>query len=216
MRIKAFITTYDREEMLTKTVKHLNSFGIIPTIKDDGSDYPIKLPQYFRHKHRGKKRYWETWFEMFNQCRASSAELFLFMPDDFEDLCVNDMIRLHNKYKSEPYVYNIINDGRLYEWNRILPSPVNMETIRVGFTDCGFFCNREALESIDFTILAVNLKRWEIYGEQCSSGVGQQLTQRFNQNRVAIYKPVLSLAYHGDHVSKMHEEERKRNPLISR
>ena len=84
MRIKAFITTYERKQMLEKTVEHLNSFGIIPQIKDDGSTYKTDLPQYFRHKHRGKKKYWITWHEMFKDCQKSNAELFLFMPDDFE------------------------------------------------------------------------------------------------------------------------------------
>jgi hypothetical protein len=31
-----------------------------------------------------------------------------------------------------------------------------------------------------------------------------------------MYTPKKSLAFHGDHESKMHPEERKKNPLISK
>lgn len=216
MKIRAFITTYDREEMLRETVTHLNKNGIIPIIKDDGSNYPIDLPQYFRHNHRGKKGYWKTWDEILKTCETSEAELYLFMPDDFQDLDVERMVKLHNKFKGEPYVYNLINDGREWEWVKTIPLEIDEETIQIGFCDCGFFCNREALEKIGFYMKEVSKKRWEVYGEQTSSGVGQRLTKRLNENRVKIYKPVKSLCYHGDHESKMHREERKRNPLISK
>jgi hypothetical protein len=214
MRIKTFITTYEREEMLTKTVEHLNSHGIIPTIKDDGSSYPINLPQYFRHKHRGKIEYWITWYEMLVDCYNSDAELFLFMPDDFQDLDVHTMIALHYQFNSEAYVYNIINDGRTKEWINQEPRQIDDNTIQVGFTDCGFFCNREALQALKFHIDQVPPIRFR--EPNISSGVGQQLTMRLNKKRVNIYMPVKSLAYHGAHESKMHKEERKRNPLISK
>jgi len=211
MKIKAFITSYDREGMLTKLVNHLNSFGIIPTIKDDGSEYEPSLPQYFRHEHRGKDGYWQTWNEMLKDCEASDAELFLFMPDDFQVLNVNRMIATHGWFKKEPYIYNLINDGREWEWINILPVQISEATSRTGFTDCGFFCNREALNKIGFYMDEIDPDRWK--GK--SSGVGHQLTKRLHKARVSIYKPINSLAYHGDHESKMHPTERLNNPLIS-
>ena len=217
MRIKSFITTYDRKQMLEQVVTHLNSKGIIPTIKDDGSDYTHDFPQYFRHKHRGKKKYWITWHEMFKDCQKSNAELYLFMPDDFQNLDVERMIALHYEYdKRGSYVYNIINDGRSKEWTGVEPLQVTEDTIRVGFTDCGFFCNRQALERLNFFIKPILDTRWLRYGENCSSGVGHQLSARFFKEGVTMYKPVKSLAEHGTHESKMHKEEREKNPLISK
>ena len=86
MKIKSFITAYNRHGMLSKVVNHLNTFGIIPHIKDDGSTYNHNIPQYFRHEHRGIDKFWITWNEMLEDCKDSDSELFLFMPDDFQDL----------------------------------------------------------------------------------------------------------------------------------
>lgn len=202
--------------MLTKVVEHLNSFGIIPMIKDDGSSYEPKLPQYFRHKHRGKKEYWITWYEMLNSCVNSEAELFLFMPDDFQELQVERMLEIHEQLKSKPYVYNIINDGRRKMWTKVAPLQINENEFRVGFTDCGFFCNREALQSIKFRVDQVPDWFWKKHGEEASSGVGYQLSVKFCNSRVPIYLPIKSLAKHGDHDSRMHPDERKKNPLISK
>jgi hypothetical protein len=199
--------TYEREGMLCNLVGHLNSFGIIPTIKDDGSTYETNLPQYFRHKHRGKDGFWLTWDEMLKDCE-SGGDLFLFLADDFKDLDVKRIIELHEEYKDSPYVYNILNDGRAGHWTGIQERQIDEQTIMCGMVDCGFFCNYSALEKIGFSI-------GTIIHSKTSSGVGQYLSKKLLQNRILMYKPVKSLAYHGTHESKMHPEERKRNPLIS-
>ena len=49
-----------------------------------------------------------------------------------------------------------------------------------------------------------------------SSGVGQYLTFAFNKAKVKMFTPIKSLAYHGDHESLMHKEERIKKPLISK
>jgi hypothetical protein len=199
--------TYDRPEMLTKAVDNLGRFGVVPTIKDDGSTYETNLPQYFRHKHRGKDMFWLTWDEMLKDCYMG-GELFVFMPDDFQDLEFNRILKLHEKYKDSPYVYNILNDGREGLFTGVVPYQVDEDTIMCGFTDCGFFCNYQALERLGFGMERTDVK-------EDSSGVGRNLSMRFLAGRVLMYKPVKSLAYHGTHESKMHPEERKRNPLKS-
>ena len=210
MKIKTFITTYNRFGMLSKVVNHLNSFGIIPQIKDDGSKYNHNIPQYFRHEHRGINKFWITWNEILEDCKDSDSELFLFMPDDFQDLDVERMIALHYEYtKKGAYAYNLINDGRAGQWTGVLEAKVDSDTIMCGMVDCGFFCNKEALDKIGYYIN--NTKR-----TSGSSGVGQQLSMRFLGQRIVMYKPVKSLATHGDHKSEMHTEERLKNPLISK
>jgi hypothetical protein len=84
---------------------------------------------------------------------------------------------------------------------------------RIGFVDCGFFCNREALERIDFSLGSLPVD-WFKY-ENRSSGVGMLLSTGFSSTRVKMYKPKKSLAFHGDHESKMNPQERKETPLIS-
>jgi len=191
--------------MLTKVVSDLNSYGIIPIIKDDGSTYKNNLPQYFRHTHRGKEGFYITWDEILKDCKDSEAELYLFMPDDFLDIDFNKIKQIHETFNT-PYAYNIINDGRSGMWTGIMEAKTD-KGIMCGMVDCGFFCNKLALDSIGYFME----KEYDL----TSSGVGKSLSRRFLKARVPMYKPVKSLAYHGDHESKMHKEERVINPLIS-
>ena len=209
MKIKTFITTYNRFGMLSKVVNHLNSFGIIPQIKDDGSKYNHNIPQYFRHEHRGKDGFWITWNEILEDCKDSNSELFLFMPDDFQDLDVKRVIALHYEYtKKGAYAYNIMNYGKKGLFNNVL-EVIKGDTIMCGFVDCGFFCNREALDKLGYYMDKAEAK-------EDSSGVGRQLSKRLLKARVIMYKPVKSLGYHDGHtVSEMHPLERVKNPLKS-
>ena len=202
MNIRAYITAYDRPEMLKQVIEHLNSFGIDPIVYEDGVTHP----------HRGKQGYWKTWKEILRDCTTVKADLYLFTPDDFQDLDIDRIKELHKLHKARPYVYNLVNDGRVKCWTGIEPKAINNETELIGFTDCGFFCNYEALKAIKFDF-AEPSERW--LKKDLSSGVGMNLTRAFNQAHVNVYRPYKSLAYHGEHESKMHPEERKNNPLIS-
>jgi len=122
---------------------------------------------------------------------------------------------IHEQHKSHPYVYNIVNDGRDCSWNKIQPVQIDNETYKVGFTDCGFFCNRKVLELLAFKINPIPESRF-FHNEFASSGVGEQLTRRLNALKIGIYKPIKSLAFHGDHESVMHKELRKKQPIISK
>jgi len=181
-------------------------------VLDDGSDFETESMVKFPHE--GKAGFWKKWKHAFEMAEKSDDELFIFMPDDFERLQMGDILMLHEQHKHEPYVYNIINDGRDAQWTAFNPKQVDEHTIRIGFTDCGFFCNRKALDAIKWKIDPLNpliFKR----NPHMSSGVGQQLSSKFFYNDVAMYKPVRSLAYHGDHISQMHPLTRPSNPLIS-
>ena len=212
MKIKAYITTYNREEMLKELVADLKQYEISPTILDDGSTYKTNLTNYFRHGGRGKQGFWKTWDYILKDCKE--ADLYLFLPDDFKDINIRELIRLHHTLKDKPYCYNIINDGRVKNWTNILQRKVDDNTIMCGYVDCGFFCNKEALDKIGYYMDRIPSEWFKT--EAISSGVGYQLSKRFLKARVVMYKPVKSLAYHGNHKSEMHPEERKKNPLISK
>lgn len=219
MKIKAYITTYNREEMLTELVDDLKQYAIEPTILDDGSSYKTNLKNYLRHKHRGKKGFWKTWDHILKDCKQEdyytwTSTLYLFLPDDIKDINIRELIRLHHTLKDKPYCYNIINDGREKNWTGIAQRQIDESTIMCGYVDCGFFCNKEALDKIGYYVDEVP-KSW-FNKDSISSGVGYQLSKRFLKARVVMYKPVESLAYHGNHKSEMHPEERKKNPLISK
>lgn len=205
--------TYDREHDLKRVVSHLNKNGLDPIIYDDGSTYETKLPNYHRHEHRGKKGFIHTWEDMLKVCRNNNADLYIFMGDDFHDLDLERLYKYHQQFKLYPYACNIINDGRTKCWTNL--SCLDMgDYYRLGFVDGGFFCNREALERINFSLGSLP-NGWHNKANR-SSGVGMLLSKGFYSTRVKMYTPKKSLAFHGDHESKMHPEERKKNPLISK
>lgn len=196
--MKAYVFTYDRPEMLEKVLESLK--GVNTTVKNDGVDFEF----------RGKDKFWMTWDEVLKDCAKQKTDLFLFTPDDFLDLDVERVKELHEQFKEEPYIYNIINDGRERIWTSINPTPYDEQTEVCGFTDGGFFCNLKALIKIGFFMDDMEWTEIE------SSGIGLSLTYRANRFGVPCYRPFKSLAYHGDHESKMHPEERIKNPLISK
>lgn len=207
-----FVFSYQREQMLKQVLKDLKDEVV--TILDDGSDFTIKHPNVIKFKHGGKEKFWEKWFFAFKIAEGTDDDFFLFMPSDFLNIDLVKIKEIHNNYKDKPYVYNIINDGREMCWNNLRPLIKDRNTEQVFFTDCGFFCNRAALEAIEFKIKEVDKGRF-IKRKDISSGVGQYLTTYFNRARVKIYKPNESLAYHGDHESTMHPIGRKEVQLLS-
>ena len=206
-----FIFSYNREQMLRQMLTDIKGEAFV--VLDDGSDFDTE--NMVKFPHEGKAGFWKKWKHAFEMAEKSDDEIFIFMPDDFERLQMGDILMLHEQHKHEPYVYNIINDGRDSSWMPFTAVQTNEHTIQVGFTDCGFFCNREALKRLEFRIDPISPQRFK-QKKNISSGVGQQLTNRFTRHGVKMFKPVRSLAYHGDHESMMHPEERKLNPLISK
>lgn len=198
--------------MLTETLTALKNVTTI--VMDDGSDFAPTHPNTIRFAHGGKSQFWKTWKAMFTICKHSSATHFIFSPDDFLFMDVKRITELHQTHNCRPYVYNIITDDRTHSWNKIMPLKFDDDTETVGFTDCGFFCNRSALELLNFTITRIHPRFFK--RKNSSSGVGYQLTTRLNKKGVTIFRPIKSLAFHGDHHSRMHPEVRKNNPIISR
>lgn len=184
------------------------------TIHDDGSDYTLDDANVICHEHGGKEKYWKLWNYALDELKTVESDIFVFLPNDFVNINFNKIKELHGKYKHVPYCYHIINDGRVTCWSKIPPEPVDEETTKIGFCDCGFFCNREALDKIGYYMPEVDLVRFK-YVPTRSSGVGQELTLRMNNSGVSMFRPIKSLAYHGDHDSLMNYEERKNIPLKS-
>jgi len=203
MRIVAYITSYNRPEMLRQVQERLVSFGIYPKVYEDGVTFPF----------RGKRKFWQTWNDMLQDAKDNPADLYIFMPDDFLDIDIERIKKLHEQFRNRAYAYNIINDGRTEQWVRYQAKKIDKETMQIGFVDCGFFCNRSTLELLRFTVKEVQDKHFD---RMSSSGVGMQLTIRMHSMNIPRYCPVKSLAMHGDHESQMHPEERKQNPLISK
>lgn len=209
--------------MLLQVVSGLHGKVSEVHILDDCSSFdpePFfpKCSTFLRNKERaGKRRFWFQWKQALEICKRSEAELFVFMPDDFLDLEIEKVVQVHSVLKSQPYACNIINCGRTACWTPIQKSPVRIgpyKMARVGFVDCGFFCNYSTLGRLVFSIEPVKDSWFD--SEAKSSGVGMQLSNKFFKMRVQMYMPEKSFAFHGEHSSVMHPEERKKNHLISK
>jgi len=207
------VFSYNRFEMLKQVVSELKNEDFV--VLDDGSDFDLQPLDcnFIKFEHVGKAGYWRTWNLALELCEESDDDFFMFTPDDFTNIDLKRIKKLHNQFKSKPYIYNIINDGREQNFIHTKVFNVDEDTINVGFNDCGFFCNRAALKLLNFEMNPVPLTRFNQPG--ISSGVGQQLTMRLFRLGVPMFKPVKSLAFHGEHESVMHKEERIKNPLKS-
>jgi hypothetical protein len=184
------------------------------TIIDDGSSFTLPT-NFHQFNHGGKAKFWRMWDYALRMLKDDNSDIFIFTPSDVSNINIDKIIERHNQFKHNAYAYNLINDGRKNCWNMIKPFKVDEHTLMVGFTDCGFFCNKNLLNRIGYYVNEINPYRF-INNTSISSGVGQQLTFRMLKAKCLLYTPIQSLVYHGNHESLMHPEERKKNPLISK
>lgn len=195
------ITTYQRPKLLLRLLKELEGEDIV--VFDDGSDFDhsehSNYCDYFWLQHKGKKGFWRIWRQMFYVARNSDTDEFIFLQDDLYNI---DLKGLRAVETPDKYVFNLMDVGPDRNW-----TPKN-------YCDCVFKTNRKTLEAINWRVPAVNPKRWE-RNPQLSSGVGQRLSMRFYRHGIPMILPEQNYASHGDCESKMHPNERKRNPLIA-
>lgn len=172
------------------------------TVFDDGSEYDAtpfyEYCDYKRIAHQGKKNFWQVWQLMLTIARYSEDDEFIFLQDDLYNV---DLEGLRAVETPDKYALNLMNVGPDRGW-----SPV-------GYVDCIFKTNRATLEAIGWYIEPVNAYRW-MTRPNLSSGVGQNLTRRFYENKIPMILPNRNYASHGDSESKMHPRERQQNPLV--
>jgi hypothetical protein len=207
-RILIFIFSYNRYEKLHSLINECKKNNCDVVVIDDGSDFNINHEHVIKLKHQGKHYHYKRWNIAFQIAKDSENKVFGFLADDFEN------VNFNFSFPQKNCVLNILNDGRLKNWNDVEPIDFNDDFYKVGFTDCGFFCQREVIEKIVFFVKPVS-RTWT-KKQYASSGVGNQLTKRFLENNISMFIPKKSLAFHGEHESKMHPELRKIQPLISK
>lgn len=221
MKILVIIFSYNREESLKEVIDTLHyterqGEAVEVVVLDDGSPFTIDGPNFIKLPHTGKKGFFRKWADAFYIIEKSRPDLIVFMPDDFKRASLNKIVSLHRSLKG-PYCFNIINDGRNICWTGVKPGPVKklkgVEYKRVGFVDCGFFCNLAAIEKLKYTIFETS-PLWFDRPDK-SSGVGYQLSRRLKGLGVKMYKPIRSLAEHGEEPSVMHTDHREKTPLKS-
>lgn len=205
------IFSYDRKQALKDLIDSLEGERII--VVDDGSDYNYTdlNCEYYRYDHQGRQGFWTLWGEALKLC---DDEWVLFLQDDVTNVNLKEIKRLTEGL--DLYAFNIMHRGTHRGWTNIKHEPTTIKGIDchiVSYVDCIFATNKKTLDKLGRHMNPVSPFRFE--NPYISSGVGQQLSQRFKKLGIPMYMPDKSLAYHGDHESKMHPQERKYNPLCS-
>lgn len=190
-----------RKRMMNRLIKELKGLDVAI----------IDSPETF-----GKDKFWMRWEQARQYCLASKHDDYLILPDDVSKLNIEAIEDLHKRLRGRRYVCSVINDGRIQCWGSVMRSDqtFTIGEVRfdsIGFFDCGGATNRETLKM--FRVDPVP-SEW-FTNPNKSSGVGHQITHKLRKLRIPMYRPVPSLAYHGDHESVMHKEHRKTTPLIS-
>ena len=190
------ITSYQRPKMLLRLLKELEGENVV--VIDDGSTYDptehLDYCEYHRVSHKGKKGFWVNWNMMLEIAKESNDTEFIFLPDDIHSI---ELDRLRSDYTNG--ALNVLHVGPDRGWT---PK---------GYVDCAFICDRSVLEALKWKIDPVPIQRFN--NPNISSGVGQNLSFRMWMEGIPMYLKG-NYAQHGDHESKMHKEERLKNPLV--
>lgn len=197
-------------------------------IIDDSSNYDKSIFNRFSRsdwvrmsfdENGGKKMFWDRWDEALKHFKHfNDNEYVMFMPDDWSNLNLDYIEGLTKQgWDNSLFAVNIVNDGRTHCWGVFGTGQEDIsigdnKLKEVGFVDCGFLSNRHTMSKISIDPVP---ESWFDRPDK-SSGVGYQLTKKMRKIKVKMMTPNKSLAFHGDHPSVMHPEERKRNPLISK
>lgn len=204
--------------MLKTIVDQLESFNVSYHIVDDGStNHPFGgFKNVKSFEHGGKQKFWERYQYGLDYALASDHDNYIFMPDDFLDLKLDQIKLLFDAWQQSEFAVNIINDGREHCWGNyrlgLKPIPfLDNVLTEVGFNDCGFISNRLSIRNIKL----VQMQDAWFDRPDKSSGVGFQLTNQMRKLGIPMLKPQTSLAYHGEHESKMHGEHRNQVQLKS-
>ncbi len=221
------IFTYNREEMLHNLLKECLSHDNELLIIDDRSGYDYeRLGKLNRTdwvifeslEHTGKKGFWKKWDYAINECKFSSNNWFLFLPDDVTNVDFKAIENLTKQGWDDKYLaINLSHSGHRYRWGKWDTGQQDIEVEGMLLQECGyvdgcFLTNRKTLEQI--TIDPVP-STWFDRPDK-SSGVGYQMSMKLRKLGCVMMLPEFSYLYHGDHESVMHKEHRKAVPLISK
>lgn len=204
------VTAFERQTMLDRNIEDLPGKVIV---MDDHSQPPLVSSHeviYAPHNH-GKKQYWK-WINTALERLEDTEGPVIFTADDISIKDIFRPVRLLESVDG-PSCINLLDDGRIKCWNKIVRVKHNKELYRSGFVDGCFICSREVLELLGYRINPINLSRWR-NRPLLGSGVWQQFTQRCLDLGVGIYQDRSKNFQHGRHSSKMNPQARKKQPLV--
>jgi len=221
------ITTFNRPKMLYSLLGQIEKQTKDKKIKilllNDCSTEKYELSNYDLIKinfcpNKGKKLFWEIIDLSFKVCKKIDSKYFVYLQDDLvlDDDFFEKIIDIYNKLNdSKKISLEFLTDDRTKRNNWSNHQPIYFDDhIKTQWVELHFICEKKFFDVLNFEMLPINKNRWD-KNPNLSSGVGQQLTQRLLSLGFNMYHTKKSFVGHGDHQSKMNEEERKITKLIS-
>jgi len=221
------ITSYNREAMLKLLLSDISTqkkeYKILVTIFDDGSipeynlsDFDVKHIRFY--KNNGKRGFWNVVNTIFKYCKNIQAKKFIFIGDDMR-LCKDfftksakkyDSINDENKICLGLFITNTYRKNP--NWTNFLPIE-HKNYYQTQWNDVNFIAEYKFFEKLNFEIHPISAKRFA-NNSNISSGVGQQISIRLNDQKLSMFHVKKSLISHGDHESKMNPLERINHKII--
>lgn len=210
--------------MLDNLLSEIENEEVI--VIDDGSEYSspgvVALKSFshtmIRTHHEGKQGFWKKWVLARQLALGTDHEYFLFLPDDFSDIQLEKIKEITEQgWEDRLFAMTIVNGGDQFRWGEFKTGQEPIEISGTTFRECcfvdgSFLTNRRTLEHCDIHEVPLS---WFDHKHK-SSGVGFQMTMTLRKMGAIMMRPDKSLAYHGDHESKMHKQHRELNPLITK
>jgi len=218
--INIIITTYNRDKMLHDLLvdirREKGEYKIHTQIFDDASsDYAeIKSPGYYYSRvHYGKHGYWALWDKIFGM--VIKADYYIVLPDDVR-LCKDFFQKAVNLFDGikdgKKICLSLLSDKRISHPNWGSDKPKNAgDVILTGWNDLCFISTMRFWKELR-GINPIPASRWTS-DKNRSSGVGEQISYRLRARGFNMYHTTGSLVAHGDHESKMNQDERLIHPL---
>lgn len=216
------IPTFNRIEKLKKLINSIyiqkSDFKYCIFIIDDGSDYKDEDFYIFNKfsdmsiirniKNNGKKFYWETINNLFQEIRLYSFKYFIQIDDDFT-ICSNFINTTFNLFESNKKIKDSKLGAISLHLNKKNDLYGNRWELGTSWVDGGSIYNKDFLEDLDFKIEHIPLSRWKS-NDKLSSGVWSFVSKKLKELKYLVAKPNFSILYHDDDgISEMNNSLRK-------
>lgn len=210
--IQVYITHYNRLDLLHPLIDNVKNHNLDYLILDDNTPNFEKEMEKTDYKYvsfdmNGKEHFYKKFQYIYDHFNNTDKKYIIIIPDDFKNIDFQRLINDINIKHTTNDIIKIIRDYRTNCWHSKNVEEFNDNFYKEYFIDCAFACDR-----VTFNLIGRIPK---IISQMTGSGVGTWYTNRIKELDLCVLSPKNSYAYHGEHLSVMHEEERKINPLIS-
>jgi hypothetical protein len=211
--IRVSITTYNRNEMVTRLVDALAGPGVDIHVYDDGSDNPVVLPRATVHRYdeNGGRTWWYTRVgDLFTDaCVDESWDYMLWIADDVypkrDDMLEYLQAEFETLIEHDPKTVCLnpfkMKNHPCAQWTGFEPV-LRHGHYQTQWMDCGgFFARRFA--HIARQAMRRVAPRYDYPGNNLGTGVGRMISHVSHELGYHLYQVPESLLSHDNHPSRL-------------